>query len=211
MLKEFCAENCERLEQAMKQGIQRVELCDNLAVGGTTPSYGVIKQAVKLGRKYKVDISTMIRPRGGDFHYNKEEIEIMKEDIKQAKILGATGVVFGCLTEDKRIDKESMIELVSLADEIETTFHMAFDEIEKKNQIEEMGWLIEQGVTRILTHGGTDKTVVENSEWINELVRHADERIEILVGGGVSHVNLQEVSEAVDTNQYHGTKIVPLD
>lgn len=208
MLKEFCAENMEHVEEAMKQGVQRIELCDNLAVGGTTPSYGVIKQAVEVGNRYGVEISTMIRPRGGNFHYSKEEIEIMKEDIQQAKGLGTSGVVFGCLTSDLTIDKEAMTDLLDICKGIEVTFHMAYDHIKQQNQLREMDWLIEQGVTRILTHGGLSGTVLENKEWLNQTIAHTDDQIEILVGGGVTFENVEEISRLINTNQFHGTKIV---
>lgn len=210
MLKEFCAENCEHLKQAVKQDVQRVELCDNLAVGGTTPSYGVIQKAVNLGKHYDVDISTMIRPRGGDFNYSQDEKEIMKADIEQAKNLGTTGVVFGCLTSKGVIDKESMKELLKMCEGIEVTFHMAYDHIKQEKQLTEMDWLIEQGVTRILTHGGVDGSVLENKDWINGCIEHANAQIEILVGGGVTHKNVEELNQVLHTNQFHGTKIVSL-
>ena len=78
---EFCAENVTYLEKAFQAGAQRVELCDNLAVGGTTPSYGVIKAAVEFAKDYKAKVIVMIRPRGGDFVYSQQELAIMLEDI----------------------------------------------------------------------------------------------------------------------------------
>lgn len=93
MLYEFCAENVTLLEKAMKAGAQRIELCDNLAVGGTTPSYGVIRAAVDLAKLYGATVMTMIRPRGCDFVYSDLEIEIMLADIQKAKEAGSQGVV----------------------------------------------------------------------------------------------------------------------
>lgn len=208
MLKEFCAENLTGIDAAIEKGIQRVELCDNLAVGGTTPSYGVIKKAVEIGKKEAVGISTMIRPRGGNFHYTEEEIEVMKEDILQVKELGSTGVVLGCLTAEQRIHREHMLACLSLCEGMEVTFHMAFDQIEKEQQKEELEWLIEQGVTRILTHGGLGGAVEDHVDWINELISHAQGKIEVLVGGGVHKGNVEELANRIHTDQFHGTKIV---
>ena len=81
MIYEFCAENVTLLEKAMQAGARRIELCDNLAVGGTTPSYGVTKAAVELAANYDTTIMTMIRPRGGDFVYNDLEIAIMRHSL----------------------------------------------------------------------------------------------------------------------------------
>ena len=104
MIYEFCAENVTNLEKAMQAGARRIELCDNLAVGGTTPSYGVIKAAVELAKPYNVTVMTMIRPRGGDFVYNDLEMEIMLEDIQMARSAGTHGLVFGVLTTANKID-----------------------------------------------------------------------------------------------------------
>ena len=105
MIYEFCAENVTLLEKAMQAGARRIELCDNLAVGGTTPSYGVTKAAVELAANYDTTIMTMIRPRGGVFVYNDLEIAIMLEDIRLTALAGSQGVVFGALTADKKLDK----------------------------------------------------------------------------------------------------------
>ena len=108
MIYEFCAENVTLLEKAMEAGARRIELCDSLAVGGTTPSYGVTKAAVELAANYDTTIMTMIRPRGGDFVYNDMEIAIMLEDIRLTAKAGSQGVVFGALTADKKLDKPNL-------------------------------------------------------------------------------------------------------
>lgn len=210
MLKEFCAENFENIPQAIEKGAQRIELCDNLSVGGTTPSYGVIKKTVDYCDLNGATVMTMIRPRGKDFVYNELEIEIMKEDIKIAKQLGSHGVVFGCLTKMNTINHNQMKELLSLCDGMEVTFHMAFDEISKENQLDELDWLINHGVTRVLTHGGKGKDILDYEEWLTHLIRHAAGRIDILLGGGVTFENLEQLSQTFQTDQFHGTKIVQL-
>ena len=100
---EFCAENVTYLEKAFQAGAQRMELCDNLAVGGTTPSYGVIKAAVELAKDYQAKVIVMIRPRGGDFVYSQQELAIMLEDIKCARELGVDGFALGALTSENQL------------------------------------------------------------------------------------------------------------
>ena len=134
---------CESFSEALaaeKRGADRIELCDNLYLGGTTPSYGTIKMAME---KLTIPAFPIIRPRGGNFHYSKEEIEIMKEDIKVCKSLGAKGVVLGVLTTDNKVDFETLKELVDLASPMEVTFHKAVDELE--NPVEVIDRFVEIG------------------------------------------------------------------
>ena len=105
LIKEFCAENMELVPAAVAAGAARIELCDNLAVGGTTPSYGVIRAAVAFAREKNVDVMCMIRPRGGSFEHTPAEAAMMRDDLIMAKRLGVTGVVFGCL-RGGRLDTE---------------------------------------------------------------------------------------------------------
>lgn len=208
---EFCAENFTMVPEAIKRGANRVELCDNLAEGGTTPSYAVIEHTVNYLKKQKATVATMVRPRGGNFVYNSDEFEMMKKDLQVIKDLGSDGVVFGCLDNNNRINRSQTQELVKLSHNMETVFHMAFDEISKENRLEELDWLIEQGVTRILTHGGRGRTVFDHLESLNELIEYADNQIEILVGGGVTHENWQKIAKVIPIKQFHGTQIVNFD
>lgn len=208
MLLEFCAENFTNIPTAIQLGANRIELCDNLAEGGTTPSYAVIEHSIKYTDEKNIPVMTMVRPRGGNFVYSESEFEMMKKDLEMMKELGTHGVVFGALTSDNRIHREQVTELVKLSEDMETVFHMAFDEIARDKQKEELDWLVEQGITRILTHGGIGETVYDHADWLKELLDHANGRIEILVGGGVTHENWEELSGILPTNQFHGTKIV---
>ena len=126
---EFCAENVTLLEKAFKAGAQRVELCDNLAVGGTTPSYGVIKAAVELAKDYQAKVIVMIRPRGGDFVYSQQELAIMLEDIKCARDLGVDGFALGALTSENQLDTEALKTFLDASRGLEVTMHIAFDQI----------------------------------------------------------------------------------
>lgn len=210
MILEFCAENFTKVPQAIEKGAERIELCDNLAEGGTTASYGVIEKTVKYVNNHEKKVVVMIRPRGGNFVYSADEFEIMQKDLDYAKVLGAHGAAFGSLDENNRINRQQVSALLAQCDEMESVFHMAFDEIPREHQKEEIDWLIEQDVTRVLTHGGRQGTVYDNAEWLKELIEYADDKIEILIGGGVTHENYAELAEILPTNQFHGTKIVEL-
>lgn len=208
MILEFCAENFTNIPLAIASGADRIELCDNLAAGGTTPSYAVIEQTEQYAKKHSVPVMTMIRPRGGNFIYNEVEIEVMKKDVAIAKKLQTDGIVFGCLDDNKRVHRAQVKELLAISGEMETVFHMAFDEIPRAYAKKDLNWLIEQGITRILTHGGRTGTVFDQADWLEELIFYAAGRIELLIGGGVTHENVEEISQLLPTNQFHGTKIV---
>ncbi|MBP2622992.1 copper homeostasis protein CutC [Streptococcus oricebi] len=209
MLYEFCAENLPLIEQALEAGAGRVELCDNLAVGGTTPSYGVMRGAVLLADQYDARVMTMIRPRGGDFVYSALETEIMLLDIDQAKAASSQGLVFGALTKEGELDKDVLKRLISAGQGLEMTVHMAFDCLAKDQQLEAIDWLSQHGVQRILTHGGPAEEPIEaHFDWLKELIAYADGRIEILVGGGVHLGNREQIAQELGIQQLHGTRIV---
>ena len=209
MLYEFCAENVTLLEKAMQAGARRIELCDNLTVGGTTPSYGVIQAAVELAKSYDTNVMTMIRPRGGDFVYSDLEVSIMLEDLKKAREAGSQGLVYGLLTKENELDKANLERLLAASQGLEVVFHMAFDAIPKDKQFAALDWLAEHGVKRILTHGGSaSETIQEHFGWLKELVDYAGDRIEILPGGGITTENRNEIVEQLGVNQLHGTKVV---
>ena len=230
LLKEFCAENVEHVPAAVAAGAGRIELCDNLAVGGTSPSYGVIRAAVDFASAHDVDVMAMARPRGGNFVYTPEEEQMMLDDVAMARSLGVSGVVFGCLVADPAtgepvIDRAMTKRLVEAAHgpvlgadgteqdipPVWVTFHMAFDELSEPRQLEAIDYLAELGVERILTHGGAAGTpIMDNVDRLKRLIAHADGRIIILPGGGISYQNAEEVAEALGVHEVHGTKIVQL-
>ena len=209
MIYEFCAENVTLLEKAMQAGARRIELCDNLAVGGTTPSYGVTKAAVELAADYDTTIMTMIRPRGGDFVYNDLEIAIMLEDIRLTAQAGSQGVVFGALTADKKLDKANLEKLIAASKGMEIVFHMAFDELSEQDQLEAIDWLRQAGVTRILTRAGVSGDSLEKRfAHYHRILEHAAGKIEILPGGGIDMDNRQTFIDQLGVPQLHGTKVV---
>ena len=209
MIYEFCAENVTLLEKAMQAGARRIELCDNLAVGGTTPSYGVTKAAVELAANYDTTIMTMIRPRGGDFVYTDLEIAIMLEDIRLTAQAGSQGVVFGALTADKKLDKVNLEKLIAASKGMEIVFHMAFDELSDEDQLEAIDWLSQAGVTRILTRAGVSGDSLEKRfAHYHRILEHAKGKIEILPGGGIDLDNRQIFIDQLGVTQLHGTKVV---
>lgn len=209
MIYEFCAENVTLLEKAMQAGARRIELCDNLAVGGTTPSYGVTKAAVELAANYDTTIMIMIRPRGGDFVYNDLEIAIMLEDIRLTAQAGSQGVVFGALTADKKLDKPNLEKLIAASKGMEIVFHMAFDELSDEDQPEAIDWLSQAGVTRILTRAGVSGDSLEKRfVHYHRILEYAKGKIEILPGGGIDLDNRQTFIDQLGVTQLHGTKVV---
>ena len=202
MIKEACVESLVDAIEAEKKGADRIELCDNLSQGGTTPSYGTIKVALST---LKIPVFPIIRPRGGDFYYTPAEIEVIKEDIKVCKSLGAKGVVLGLLTKDKKIDFEVLSQLVELAKPMEVTFHKAIDELEDPTLV--IDELINIGVKRILS-SGTKPTALEGKDMLNKMIEKAGDRLTIVVAGKVTKEILPEVSSLIPAKEYHGKVIV---
>ncbi|MBM7712471.1 copper homeostasis protein CutC [Enterococcus xiangfangensis] len=209
MIKEFCAENYTDIPKAIQAGAGRIELCDNLAVGGTTPSMGVIEEVLAFAGEKHIPVMTMIRPRGGDFVYNDIELKIMENDLIHAKNAGTDGVVFGCLTENNEVDEEALEMLLGNSAGLMTTFHMAFDELSKEDQFKTIDWFARLGIDRILTHGGpASATIDETLPHLKELIDYAAGRIIILPGGGITAENAERIAQTLGVNELHGTKIV---
>ena len=207
IIRELCLENYTKIPQALQAGVERIELCDNLAVGGTTPSYGVIEEAAKYVAESKTTLAVMIRPRGGNFVYNSHELKIIETDTLKAVEAGAQNIVFGALTPDNEIDTDAL-ETVSIAAQgLPITFHMAFDEV--TDQEKAIDQLVEFGVDKILTHGGPlDQPL--NTDKLKSLIDYAKGKINIIIGGGVNAENFENLAQLTGTNYVHGTKIIKL-
>ena len=184
---------------AVEGGADRIELCANLAEGGTTPSYAHIK---KCRETFDIALFPIIRPRGGDFLYTKDEFEIMKNDIKLCKELDCEGIVIGLLNMDGTIDMTRTSELVELAYPLEVTFHRAFDRC--KDPFTALEELIEIGCQRILT-SGQKPTVSEGIDLIAGLNKKADDRIIILPGSGVRKDNIKILAEKTGCIEFHSS------
>ena len=202
MIFECCVGCYEDAKIAEKRGANRIELCDNLLEGGTTPSYGTIRAAVE---NVNIPINVIIRPRGGNFTYTQDEKNIMYNDIKLCKDLGVNAIVIGSLTNENKIDKEFVKKAKELAGILNITYHMAFDEItDKKKAIDE---LVELGIDRILTKGGNN-SALENLDNLKELIVYAGDRITIIPGAGINSENRDMVISYTGAKEIHGTKIV---
>lgn len=211
MLKEVCVENFTGVPRAIARGGNRIELCDNLSVGGTTVSHGVAAKTITYCHLHNTKVMTLVRPRGGNFIYTKDEIEIMQNDIVHFKQLGIDGVVIGCLNDFGWIDEEPMLHLLESAKGLDVTFHMAFDHIKPEYQLEAIDWLAEHGVNRILTHGGPESSSIEeNLTRLKELVDYAKDKIIIMPGGGITDKNVNFITTKLNISEVHGTKIVGL-
>jgi copper homeostasis protein len=186
-------------KSAVEGGADRIELCANLAEGGTTPSYGHIKQCREA---FDLLIYPIIRPRGGDFLYNSEEFEIMLQDVKLCKQLGCDGVVIGLLNSNGSIDIKRTAALVEAAYPLGITFHRAFDRC--RDPFEAMEQLIEIGCERILT-SGQKPTAPEAIELIAQLNKAADERIIIMPGSGVRKENIKMLAEKTGCVEFHSS------
>ncbi|MBF2443331.1 copper homeostasis protein CutC [Listeria innocua] len=208
VLKEACIENTTNLEGVIAAGANRIELCDNLAEGGTSVSYGVAKHVIRICHENDVRVMAMVRPRKGNFTYTQEEIAIMREDILMYKKLGMDGVVFGCITDAGLLDKPAIDELLKAATGLEVTFHMAFDELVETEKLPAIDWLAEQGVTRILTHGGEGTKLPEETfvHW-RKYIDYAAGRIIILPGGGIKSHNLEWITKETGAAEIHGTDL----
>lgn len=186
-------------QAAVAGGADRIELCANLAEGGTTPSYGTI---IQCREAFNVSLYPIIRPRGGDFLYTEEEFSVMLREVKLCKELGCEGVVLGMLTEDGSIDVKRTLILVDVAYPLGVTFHRAFDRC--NNPFEAMEQLITMGCERILT-SGHQPAAPEGVELISELNRQADDRIIIMPGSGVRKDNIKMLAEKTGCTEFHSS------
>ncbi len=194
---EICANSVASCIAAQEGGADRVELCAGIPEGGTTPSYGMIRNARK---SINIGLNVIIRPRGGDFLYSESEIEEMVCDIRVAKELGADGLVFGCLTPDGNVDIEAMKKLMDAAGDTPVTFHRAFDHT--SDPLKALEDIIGLGCARILT-SGCRPTALEGVSLLAQLVEVAGDRIIIMPGCGVKEGNIAEIARLSGAREFH--------
>ncbi len=182
---------------AEQGGADRVELCDNLFEGGTTPSAGCILVA---RANLSIGLQVIIRPRGSDFLYDAREVAVMQHDIRVAKELGVDGVVIGALTARGEVDRAITQQLIELARPMNITFHRAFDMTADPFQALEV--LVELGVDRILT-SGQQATAWEGVGLIEDLVQQAAGRVIIMPGGGINEHNIEALVQQTGVSECH--------
>ena len=194
---EIATTDFETTRSAVEGGADRIELCANLAEGGTTPSYAMIRQC----RNFQSLLYPMIRPRGGDFLYTEEEYEVMLHDVMLCKQLGCDGIVTGVLNRDGTIDINRTKALVEIAYPMGVTFHRAFDRC--RDPFEAIEQLIESGCERILT-SGQKPVAPDGIELIRQLLKAADGRIIIMPGSGVTRNNFKLFAE-IGCTEFHAS------
>lgn len=197
MLLEICVFNTATALAAEKAGADRIELCENYANGGTTPSYGYLKT---VREQISIPVFPMIRPRGGDYFHSADEIRIIRKDILLCKELGFEGVVFGLLNQDGTIDRENTARLTEAAYPLEVTFHRAFDRC--KDPLEALETIITCGCNRILTSGQEPK-VMEGLALVKQLVEQANDRIIIMPGSGLNSSNVATIIQTARVTEVH--------
>jgi len=201
---EICVDNVESAIVAQLAGADRVELCDNLIEGGTTPGYGTIVSARK---NLNIGLNVIIRPRGGDFLYTDLEYDILRRDIDICGECGVDGIVIGILRSGGTIDVERTAKLIELARPMSATFHRAFDMC--TDPLIGLEDVIASGANRLLTSGQKDK-VLEGAELIRQLVGQAGDRIIIMPGSGINESNIAGIARVTGANEFHltGRKVI---
>ncbi|MEN7548509.1 copper homeostasis protein CutC [Rapidithrix thailandica] len=201
---EVCADSVESTIKAQEGGADRVELCDNLYEGGTTPSIGLIELTRS---KIDIDLHVLVRPRGGDFCYSDIEVEVMKRDIERLHELNVQGIVVGALDAEGQVDIERMQTIMEVAGPLSVTFHRAFDMA--ADPIKALDDLLSLGVDRLLTSGQA-KSAFEGRELIKQLQERAGENLLVMAGGGVNASNVEELHDYTGVKEFHmsGAKVL---
>lgn len=197
MLVEACVDDPTSARNAIAGGAGRLELCDNLADGGTTPSHGMLTHLLETA---SIPVFPIIRPRGGGFVYDDAECDVMLRNLVHVRELGAPGAVIGALTTGGHLDRETIARLREAAGAMSLTFHRAFDRC--RDPFDALEQLIALGIDRILTSGQRARAN-EGHELIAELVRRADNRITIMAGGGVSEADVAELVRTTGVREVH--------
>ncbi|HPF14225.1 MAG: copper homeostasis protein CutC [Planctomycetes bacterium] len=200
---EVCVDSGSGAFAAFEAGAHRIELCQELAVGGLTPSAGLLRSACRLG----IDVVVLIRPRAGDFVYDESEVATMTEDIVMAREMGARGVAVGALTPDGRVDQDAMARWVDAAGDLPVCFHRAFDGV--ADPFEAMQVLGELRVARILT-SGQRQNVVAGLSLLRRLVQASPVGLEIMPGGGVRAENAARVLRESGARSLHFSARTPM-
>jgi copper homeostasis protein len=198
-LLEICAGSIASALAAQEGGADRIELCDNLEQGGTTPSAGTI---ILVKKMLSIPVFVLIRPRTGDFLYSEEEFEVMKQDIVFCKEHRAEGVVLGVLNEDGTVDMKRTAELVDLAGPMQVTFHRAFDMT--SDPFKAMEDIISLGIKRILTSGQA-ATALEGAQLIQQLNNRTNNSLSIMPGGGNTEDNVRRIIELTGAREIHAS------
>jgi copper homeostasis protein len=196
---EICIDSVASARAAEQGGAQRVELCDYLTGGGTTPSAGMISL---VRESLSIPVHVLIRPRRGDFLYSKMEMEIMKRDIQLCREMGVDGVVLGALTKEGDIDVAKTQELIDSAGTISVTFHRAFDLT--RNPLEALDQLLSLNIVRLLT-SGQQQTALQGVPLIQKLQERSVGKLIIMPGGGINPANVKDIVSQTGVTEVHAS------
>ena len=203
---EGCVDSYASAMAAAAGGADRLELCANLAIGGTTPSPALFKQ---VQRDCAVKINVLIRPRFGDFLYSQPEMEEMCTEVQTFRTMGANGVVIGALTPEGMLDTDKMRRLMDCAGEMEVTLHRAFDMT--RDPLETLEAAAALGCRTILTSGQASGALA-GLEVLRVLRARAAGRIDIMAGCGVKKENIRAIFDGAGITSFHTTgRGAPLD
>ena len=199
---ESCCPSLEAVRRAVQAGAGRIELCEDLSCGGVTPSEELIRASLAVAGQIPVNV--LVRPRAGDFVYSRDEVRQMLDSIAICKQLGVNGVVVGALTQEGKVDAETMRLLLTRARPLAVTFHRAFDVCQDPaSALEE---LIGLGIERLLTSGHC-ANAFEGRFALKRLVEQASGRIVIMPGCGITPSNLAEIASVTGASEFHGSKL----
>lgn len=194
---EIAANSLASALAAQEGGADRIELCDNLGEGGTTPSYGTI---VVARDRLRIPLYVLIRPRAGDFCYDAAELEVMLRDIECCVKLGCDGVVLGALDIAGDVDEAVCRELITAASSLGVTFHRAFDAA--RDQVSALDAIIASGCERVLTSGGA-ADALSGADRIAGFVERAGSRLRVMAGAGIDAGNIGEVAARSNAHEFH--------
>lgn len=195
---ESCCTSVREVLSACERGAGRIELCENLAVGGVTPSRELIQEVLRVSA---VPVNVLVRPRGGDFHFSEAELDLMCEQIEECKELGVNGVVIGALTLDGDVDVNSMRRMIAVARPLSVTFHRAFDEC--RDPLSAFDTVCALGCDRLLT-SGHETDAFTGRFLIGEMVRRAGGLI-VMPGCGVRASNIDEIRRVTGAGEFHAS------
>ena len=202
---EICANSIESVIEAEKGGANRVELCENICEGGTSPSFGLISLAKE---KCDIDVFVLIRARGGNFVYSENEISIMLKDIKAAVNIGVDGIVIGCLNPDASIDYDNCCRLIEAAKGLPVTFHRAFDVT--NNPFQALKLIKTMGIERVLTSGQQNKAI-DGLDLISKLQQDSLGKLKIMAGSGIDESNIAEIANITKIKAFHASLRVEVE
>lgn len=197
---EICIDSIESAKNAVKGGASRLEACSALSEGGLTPTPGLIK-FIK-GYAEDVPVYAMLRIRSGNFVYTREEMDAMLYDLETLKKLDVDGFVFGALKHDGTVDSDFCREIITASRPKPVTFHRAFDEA--LYPLKSLETIIDLGFERILTSGQRD-TAVDGLELITRLIDRANNRIDVMPGGGITSANIEIIKSKSGAREFHAS------